>query len=180
MSTCSEVGPLLQARLTDSLATEASARLEEHLAACPACRAEAISQDEVLALARLPEPSADDQRALEGLPLLTWRALERGRVRRLSMWGGFGLAAAAALAFVVAAPRWAAPSGHGLSSPGVAAQSPLSAEGSGIEAVADAADDDTLDLEDFAALDVMPGTAAGTPVSADDDDDEVLFQGDEL
>lgn len=180
MSDCAEFVPLLEARLTESLGVDA-ARLEQHAATCAACRAEMASQDEVLSLARLPEASAEDLRALEGLSLLTWRALERRRVRRFTLWGGLGLALAAALAFVVAAPqRAAAP----VARPSELVRAPPMPATSGgeaavVEAVEDGADD-TLDLEDFAALDVMPGTSPTTLAGGDDDDDETLFQGEEL
>jgi hypothetical protein len=187
MSACTEFAPLVEARLTESLGAEA-ARLEEHVLTCTACRAEVASQDELLGLARLPSPSADELRALEGLPLLTWKAMERARVRRLSLWGGgIGLGIAAALAFVIAIPRFGTPGLSRNEQVAAAKLTPPVADSASSDEMTEldldmAADDEAVDLEDFASLDVAPsvGTAQAASDDDDNDDDGAAVQGEEL
>lgn len=176
MSACLEFAPLLELRLTDSLG-EHQPRLEEHLATCAACRSEALAQDELLSLARLPPPSASELRVLEGLAPSTWREMERARVRRRFARSGLGIAAAAAVAALFWWPHLRMPLG-----PSPAEGEQLSASSGSAEVLDLGFDDDdadTLDLEDFASLDAMPSVGSMATAGSDDEDD-TLLQGEEL
>ena len=116
---CPGFEPLLLDRAAGLLDPVGEARLERHLAGCPACRAEAEAVALALSLAALPPPSeaeraAVGQGAREALHRL--RA-DRGR-RRLA--GGVLLAVAASAAFAVAVP-WVLLSRHAPVAPPVAA-----------------------------------------------------------
>jgi anti-sigma factor RsiW len=67
MKPCADQLPLLIDRAAGALSPADAARLEPHLAACPACRAEAAGLAETLALAALPPPSRAEVAALDGL-----------------------------------------------------------------------------------------------------------------
>ncbi|MCK7482752.1 MAG: sigma-70 family RNA polymerase sigma factor [Candidatus Moduliflexus flocculans] len=67
MTACRDVEPLLLDRAAGDLAADATARLEEHLAGCAACRAEAAALDRTLTLVRLPPPDAAERAAMTGL-----------------------------------------------------------------------------------------------------------------
>lgn len=105
---CSGFEPLLLDRAAGSLDAASAARLEAHLAGCEACRAEAAAVEAALAAARLPPPSEAERRALalaQAATLRHWRGAEGSR-RNRSLLQGFsaGLAVAAAVAVLVAAP----------------------------------------------------------------------------
>jgi anti-sigma factor RsiW len=68
-SECRELEVALSLRAAGVLDADEAARLEAHLASCPACRAEAERTGEVLELARLPPPTLAEHRALSDLPV---------------------------------------------------------------------------------------------------------------
>lgn len=105
---CPEFETLLLDRAGGSLDAAAAARLETHLAACEACRAEAAALAAALSAARMPPPSEAEERALERARVATlrhWRGAEGSR-RNRSLMQGFsaGFAVAAAAAVLVIAP----------------------------------------------------------------------------
>jgi len=103
MTACHDVEPLLLDRSTGDLADADSARLDEHLAGCAACRAEAAALDRALALVRLPPPDAAERAALAGLAD-SIRLAQQARAQRRAWPARFAavLAVAAAAAFLVA------------------------------------------------------------------------------
>ncbi len=111
MNACREFELLVSLRASgapDALDGPEAARLDAHLAACPACRAELDASSAALSLARLPPPSEAERRAVRDLPARTLAAL-RGRDRdrglgRRALVGFAGVAVAAGLAVAVVAP----------------------------------------------------------------------------
>jgi len=102
---CKDLEVLVSLRAAGALDPAETARVEAHLATCPACRAEADAVAGALALAKLPPPSETERRAVRDLPARTLDALHRadrrrGIARRV-LAGAFAAAAAAA---VVLAP----------------------------------------------------------------------------
>lgn len=94
---------LLLDRAAGLLDPVGEARLDRHLAGCPACRAEADAVALALSLAALPPPSAAERAAVgQGAR----EALHRLRAdrRRRRVTGGVLLAVAASAAFAVAVP----------------------------------------------------------------------------
>lgn len=65
---CRELEVALSLRAAGGLDAADRARLEAHLADCPACRAEAVRDEALLDLARLPPPTPLEHRALADLP----------------------------------------------------------------------------------------------------------------
>ncbi len=105
MTACRDFEVLLSLRAAGALEGDEAARVEAHLAGCAACRAEADADAEVLALAKLPPPSAAERRAFEDLPATALRAWRRAdRSRGLGKRIAAGIAIAAAAAAVVLAP----------------------------------------------------------------------------
>lgn len=64
---CRELEVALSLRAAGALDADETARLEAHLAACPACRAEAERTAELLDLARLPPPTLAEHRVISDL-----------------------------------------------------------------------------------------------------------------
>jgi anti-sigma factor RsiW len=106
MSACQEYEEQLTLHAAGALEAPESARVQEHLAGCAACRREWEASREVLGLAALPPPSAAEQAVLEALPQQAARAWRAEQVRKARRWryAGVGLAAAAAVLLVVLAP----------------------------------------------------------------------------
>lgn len=104
---CADVELLLSLRASGpgALDAEESARVDAHLAACAACRAEADATAATLSAARLPPPSDADRRALGGLSTSLLEELRR-RERRRGFLRPFlaGAAVAAAVAAFLVAP----------------------------------------------------------------------------
>jgi anti-sigma factor RsiW len=109
MTACREYDLSLSLRAAGALDPAEAARLEAHLEACPACRAEAEADAEVLSLAKLPPVSDAERRALADLPKRALAELRRSdglaeRRRRLGKRIAFGIVAAAAAVIVMYAP----------------------------------------------------------------------------
>jgi len=107
MTACHDVEPLLLDRAAGDLDADGAARLDAHLAACAACRAEAAALDRTLSLVRLPPPDAAEQAALSGLADSV-RAARDAAARRRAWPVRFaaGLAVAAAAAAFLVAPAY--------------------------------------------------------------------------
>ncbi len=106
MNACREIEVLLSLRATGALEPEEASRVEAHLAGCPACRSEAEVEATALELAKLPPPSAAEERAMRDLTGRTLEALRRGERRRFvgrRLVGGIAVAAAAGLALLAPA-----------------------------------------------------------------------------
>jgi anti-sigma factor RsiW len=101
MTACKDFDLLLSLRAVGDIPPADAARLEQHLAACAACRAEASADSEVLRLARLPPPTEAERRAMAGLARETLAELHR-REGQASSWKRAGAAFAAAAAVLVA------------------------------------------------------------------------------
>jgi anti-sigma factor RsiW len=112
---CRALEVLLSLRAAGALDPAETARVEAHLASCPACRAEAAAAAEALSLARLPPPSAAERGAVRDLPARTLAALRRADRRRgiarraLAALAGAGVAAALAVAVIAPAVLRKAP-----------------------------------------------------------------------
>lgn len=105
MNACRDFDLLLSLRAAGALGPVEAARVEAHLAVCPACRAEAAARAEALFLAKLPSISAAEQSTFRDLPERTLRALRHAdRSRGLGKRIVAGMAIAAAAAAVVLAP----------------------------------------------------------------------------
>jgi anti-sigma factor RsiW len=65
---CRELELSISLRAVGALDAAEGARLDAHLADCPACRAAAASTADVLELVRLPPPTHAEQQALADLP----------------------------------------------------------------------------------------------------------------
>jgi anti-sigma factor RsiW len=102
---CREVEVLLSLGAAGALEGADAARLEAHLQGCPACRAERDQLVELLGLARLPPPGAEESAMLADLSSPMLQALRRrerrGMVLRRALAGG---AVAAAVALALLAP----------------------------------------------------------------------------
>jgi anti-sigma factor RsiW len=101
VTTCNDFELHLTLRATGDLAPEEAARLELHLAACEACRAEAERDAAVLRAVRLPPLSDAERRATAGLARETLAELHR-REGRAASWKRAAAAFAAAAAVLVA------------------------------------------------------------------------------
>lgn len=109
---CHELDLELSLRATGALEPGESARVEAHLAGCPACRAEAAQVEELLGLARLPPPSAQERRLLLDLPRHAVAAARAGQEKVLRLPRGVrtgrriatGVVVAAALIALAVAP----------------------------------------------------------------------------
>ena len=114
---CDAIQPLLTLRAAGALPPEEAAAVEAHLLACPACRAEAERDAEVLGLAALPPVALDEQAALADLPARTLRELRVRSARRLRARKALTVMAIAAVALLaLASPallRGRAPAGAG-------------------------------------------------------------------
>ncbi|WP_242343586.1 zf-HC2 domain-containing protein [Anaeromyxobacter terrae] len=102
---CSEYDLLLSLHAANALRGEERARLEAHLASCPACRDDVEASAEVLRLARLPAPTPAERRVLADLPERAVEAVRqgerrRGVVRRIAL----AMSAVAALSLVPLLP----------------------------------------------------------------------------
>lgn len=96
--TCTEIELAL-------LEPERSIEVDEHLASCASCQAFARDLGQVISLASLPEPTARELSALEGLAEATHAAWQRRESPRRS-WLGFATAACLG-ALVSASAFWA-------------------------------------------------------------------------
>jgi anti-sigma factor RsiW len=104
MTTCTGFRALLLDRLTDDVGPADAARLEAHLAGCPACRAEGEALGTALTMASLPPASEPERAALTGLAesvRLEQRRAELG-LRPPLRYAAALLAVAAAVAFLLA------------------------------------------------------------------------------
>jgi predicted anti-sigma-YlaC factor YlaD len=102
---CPGFEPAILDRAAGLLDAAGEARLDRHLAGCPACRAEADAVGLALSLAALPPASAAERAAVgQGAREALHRLRADRRRRRLA--GGVLLAVAASAAFAVAVP-WA-------------------------------------------------------------------------
>lgn len=101
MTACTDLDLLLPLHATGALEPAEASRVEDHLAACASCRAEAARDAEVLSLAKLPPPSEAERRAVADVPRRAIAAMQRADRRRAS-WKrasvGFAVAAVALLA----------------------------------------------------------------------------------
>lgn len=108
---CRELEVALSLRAAGALDAAEGARLDAHLAECPACRAEAARTAELLDLARLPPPTLAEHRALGDLPVRVAASM-RPEVATLSAPSGLrnarrlaaGLLVAAGIAAIAIAP----------------------------------------------------------------------------
>jgi len=108
---CPSFEPLLLDRAAGLLDPAGQARLDRHLAGCPACRAEADAVGLALSLAALPPASAAERAAVEQGAREALLRLRADRSRR-RFAARVLLAVAASAAFAVAVPwRPAAPPG---------------------------------------------------------------------
>ena len=73
---CRELEVALSLRAAGALDADEAARLEAHLAGCPACRAEVERTAELLDLARLPPPTLAEHRALSDLSVRVAAAMK--------------------------------------------------------------------------------------------------------
>jgi anti-sigma factor RsiW len=101
VTACRDLDLLLTLRAAGGLDAADAARVDGHLAACAACRAEAAADAEVLSLARLPPPADAERRATAGLARDALTELHR-REGRASAWKRATAAFAAAAAVLVA------------------------------------------------------------------------------
>lgn len=102
---CSNWESLLIDRVAGDLDLAGERRVEEHLATCPACRAESVALGEALSLARLPPVSAVEKEALGGADraaLARWKLSLRRR--RAFAAATAAIAVAAAAIFVAVSP----------------------------------------------------------------------------
>jgi predicted anti-sigma-YlaC factor YlaD len=106
---CAEYHLGLSLHAAGALEPAEAAEVEAHLAACPACRAEAEADAGVLAAVRLPPVSEAERAAMRDVAALTvgeYRAAERERARarvrtRRAVIGGLAVAAAGLVAIAV-------------------------------------------------------------------------------
>jgi anti-sigma factor RsiW len=111
MRPCHEMETLLYDRAAGALGPEETPRLEEHLDACPACRAELARVEEALALARVPPFDPPAPRAQPDLASSTLALFRRGRQRRVTVAAlAAGALAAAAAGTLALAPALYSPS----------------------------------------------------------------------
>jgi predicted anti-sigma-YlaC factor YlaD len=172
MRPCREMEPALYDRAAGALAPGDAARVEAHLAACPACRAEAELVEEALALAKLEAPApalSSGGAAREGdlarSALARWR--RRRRVAALAVGTGV-LAAASAAALLVIAPAL-----HATSRPavhGVVDASRVAPGAAGLGAGADAAAEATAGFEPDEEGELTPEELALAALDAADGD----------
>jgi anti-sigma factor RsiW len=109
---CHALQPLLSLRAVGALAPDEAATVEAHLTGCPACRAEAERDAEVLGLAALPPISEPERAALSDLPARTLGALRRRAARRARVRAVLaGVLVAAAVLMAIAAPFLRGPAG---------------------------------------------------------------------
>lgn len=66
--TCREIAPFLSARTAGPLPAREEERVATHLETCSACRAQAARLDDLCSLLRVPEASAEEERAAAFLP----------------------------------------------------------------------------------------------------------------
>jgi anti-sigma factor RsiW len=104
-ATCKDLEVLVSLRAAGALEPAEEARVEEHLAHCRACRAEAAAAAEVLGLARLAPPSDAVRRAVAEVPARAVAEVRRETTRRRTFARrGVAIAAAVAAALMVSAP----------------------------------------------------------------------------
>jgi anti-sigma factor RsiW len=102
---CREHEPLVAARIAGDISAGDAARLEAHLAGCPACRGEVAGCEAALDAARLPPVSDEERRAFADLaPALLAEQPRRAARRTATRWFAVGLAAAAAAVLAISAP----------------------------------------------------------------------------
>jgi anti-sigma factor RsiW len=101
VTACKDFDLLLPLHAAGALDPAEAGRVEAHLAACAACRAEAARDAEALSLAKLPPPTEAERRALEGVPRRAAAALHRADRRRFG-WKRVGAAIAVAAAALLA------------------------------------------------------------------------------
>jgi predicted anti-sigma-YlaC factor YlaD len=169
MRPCREMEPALYDRAAGALAPGDVARVEAHLAACPACRAEAELVEDALALAKLDAPAptlspggAAREADLARSTLTRWR--RRRRVAALAVGTGL-LAAASGAALLSIAPALhatARPAVHGaVGASRVASGAAGLGSGAAAEASAVSDPDEEADLTPeelaLAALDAADG-----------------------
>lgn len=100
---CHELEPELSLRAAGALEPAEAARVEAHLAGCPACRAEVARTEELLGLARLPPPSAQERRLILDLPRHAVAAARAGQEKVLRVPRGVRTGRRLATGFLVAA-----------------------------------------------------------------------------
>ncbi len=101
MTACRDHELLLSLGAAGALSADEGARLDAHLAVCPACRAELEASAKALDLARMPPPSRAEQRLVAELPDRMIEQVRRGD-RRRGFGRRFAVGAAIAAAFAVA------------------------------------------------------------------------------
>jgi anti-sigma factor RsiW len=106
---CRELEVLISLRAaSDELPLADAARLDAHLAGCPACAEELERSREVLDLARLPPPGAAESLAMADLTSRTLAVLRRRDRRRSIAWrvlaSAAGLAVAATVVIALLSP----------------------------------------------------------------------------
>ena len=103
--TCQDLAPLLSARASGALEPAEAERLDAHLAACPGCRLELESLEDVLGLARQAPPSEAEEASLRDLEDRLRSSWERSERRRTARWRVAAVVGAvAAAATLVLAP----------------------------------------------------------------------------
>jgi len=142
MRPCPDREELLLARASGTLDARDGAALEAHLASCEGCRGELAALQATLAAVRLPPPGAREQMLVEALParVLAATGARGGTGLGWRVGVGAALAAAAAFALWLAAPRLAS----------IEAVEPVAGSS---ESTAD--DDDAAALEEWAAADPL-------------------------
>ncbi|MGC4000512.1 MAG: anti-sigma factor [Anaeromyxobacter sp.] len=98
---CRDVEQLLSLRAARALDPAGTARLDAHLAGCPACQDEARALEALLGLVKLPPPSEAERRVLADLPARALAEIHR-RDRRAGLVKRWALAAGLAAAVVLA------------------------------------------------------------------------------
>jgi anti-sigma factor RsiW len=101
VTACRDFDLLLSLHATGALDAAEAARVEAHLAACAACRAEVAADREALSAATLPPVSEAERRAVASVPGRALAALHRGE-RRRSGWKRVAAAVAVAAAAFLA------------------------------------------------------------------------------
>lgn len=104
MRACADRELDLSLHASGALGPGEAAVVEAHVLGCGGCRAALDEARTALSLARLPEVSEGERRALAELPVRTLDALRAGERRAAAgkRWGAVALAAAAAIAVVLA------------------------------------------------------------------------------
>jgi len=106
MTRCDHIGAMLTDHVSDDLAPDQRAVVDDHVATCAHCRAElALARDLATGLAALPTAACPDHVSRNIMALVDADAATAHRPHRATWWGAAVLAAAVLLAVVL--PRHA-------------------------------------------------------------------------